>query len=371
MRGTALKSGGWQGRRPSVVVDGRLATMSDVARLAGVSAQTVSRVLKGSPAVAVTTRKRVEEAVTQLRYRPNPSARALATRRTMNLGVVSVGHAQWGPAVALFGIADAARRAGYGTSLAALDEVTRDSMGEALEHLAAVAVDGIIVIAPVKAAVAASEWMSSDVPVVFFEPGADNGTTIVGGDEVLAARLATRHLLELGHETVWHVSGPDGWLGTEARIRGWQAELAAGRAVSTERLIGDWGSGSGYRAGQELAKMDSVSAVFAANDQMALGVLKALREAGRSVPDDVSVVGFDDIPEAAFFQPALTTVRLDFTAIGRRCVARLLGMIEGRAVDVERFIDPQLIVRDTTAPPSWTRTAKPARGVGRGSSRTS
>lgn len=328
-----------------------VATMSDVARLAGVSPQTVSRVLNRHPSVTPATRDRVQEAAKLLRYRPNASARALATRRTMNLGVVSIGHSQWGPSVALFGIADAARQAGYATSVVTLDKITRESMREAFNHLAAVAVDGIVVIAPVEDAVAAAEGMRADVPVVFFEPGADNGTTIVAIDEALGARRATRHLLGLGHETVWHVGGPEGWLGSEARIRGWQTELAAARAVTTEVIVGDWSSASGYRAGQELGRHDDATAVFVANDQMALGVLKALGEAGRVVPGDISVVGFDDIPEAAFFQPALSTVRLDFTAVGHRCVARLLAMIREETVEPEPPLQPELIVRATTAPP--------------------
>lgn len=334
----------------AVSAEGR-ATMGDVARLAGVSPQTVSRVLNGHPSVTPATRDRVEEAVRLLRYRRNASARALATRQTMNLGVVSIGHSQWGPSVALFGIADAARQAGYGTSLVTLEKPTRARMSDAFNHLAAVAVDGIVVIAPVEDAVVAAEGVSAEVPVVFFEPGADNGTTIVAVDEVLGARRATQHLLGLGHETVWHVSGPDGWLGSEARIRGWQVELASARAITTEVIAGDWSSASGYRAGQELARHDDVTAVFVANDQMTLGLLKALTEEGRVVPNDVSVVGFDDIPEAAFFQPALTTVRLDFTAVGHRCVARLLAMMREETVEPEPAIQPELVVRATTAPP--------------------
>lgn len=355
-RSTRLSAGSPDSSVNTQTSDGRAraVTLSDVARLAGVSPQTVSRVLNGGPYVAAATRQRVEEAVAQLRYRPNASARALVTRRTMNLGVISVGHSQWGPSVALFGIAEAAREAGYATSVVSLGtEINQQTMRAAFDHLTAVAVDGIVVIAPVEAAVVSAEGVSADsadVPVVFFEPGADNGTTIVAIDEVLGARCATRHLLELGHETVWHVSGPDGWLGTEARVRGWHAELAAAGVVTHEVLVGDWSSASGYEAGKALARNRDITAVFVANDQMALGVLKALRESGRDVPGDVSVVGFDDLPEAAFFQPSLTTVHMDFTEVGRRCVERLLAMIRGQTLAPEPAVQPHLIVRATTAP---------------------
>lgn len=326
--------------------------MIDVARLAGVSHQTVSRVLNGSPHVRPQVRERVRHAVQQLDYRRNTAARALATRRSMNLGVVSFGISQYGPLQTLFGIAEAARPIGYATNLVSLgDNIDRKSVHAAIEHLLANFVDGIIVIAPVEGARAAVDAVPPDLPLVTFEPGVVNETTSVAIDEVLGARLATRHMLDLGHESVWQVSGPEGWLGTEARIRGWQAELTAARRIAHEVIVGDWSSASGYRAGQEIARNPEISAVFVANDQMALGVLQTLQESGRQVPGDVSVVGFDDIPEAAFFQPSLTTVRLDFPEIGRRCVERLMEMIQRIPLSPRPPLQPQLVVRSSTGPP--------------------
>jgi DNA-binding LacI/PurR family transcriptional regulator len=326
--------------------------MIDVARLAGVSHQTVSRVLNGSPHVRPQVRERVRHAVQQLDYRRNTAARALATRRSMNLGVVSFGISQYGPLQTLFGIAEAARPIGYATNLVSLgDNIDRKSVHAAIEHLLANFVDGIIVIAPVEGARAAVDAVPPDLPLVTFEPGVVNETTSVAIDEVLGARLATRHMLDLGHESVWQVSGPEGWLGTEARIRGWQAELTAARRIAHEVIVGDWSSASGYRAGQEIARNPEISAVFVANDQMALGVLQTLQESGRQVPSDVSVVGFDDIPEAAFFQPSLTTVRLDFPEIGRRCVERLMEMIQRIPLSPRPPLQPQLVVRSSTGPP--------------------
>lgn len=326
--------------------------MVDVARLAGVSHQTVSRVLNGNPNVRAEVRERVQHAIRQLGYRRNTAARALSTGRSMNLGVVSFDIWQYGPTHVLFGIADGARQVGYATSLVSLGDTDPGSARAAIDHLIGDSVDGIIVIAPVEGARAAVQAAPAHVPLVMFEPGIDNGTTRVAIDEVLGARLATRHLLELGHESVWQVSGPDGWLGTEARIRGWRAELTAARRVAHEVIAGDWSSASGYRAGQQIARNREITAVFAANDQMALGVLQALQQNGLAVPGDVSVVGFDDVPEAAFFQPALTTIRLDFPEIGRRCVERLLKMIQGMPLHPAPPLDPRLIVRSSAGPPS-------------------
>ncbi|NQX13749.1 LacI family DNA-binding transcriptional regulator [Microbacteriaceae bacterium VKM Ac-2855] len=312
--------------------------MVDVARLAGVSQQTVSRVVNGSHNVTPEIRERVERAVRQLRYRRNPAARALASRRSMNIGIVSFGLSQYGPSVALTGIADEARRSGYATNLVTLGAVDRSSMRAALDHLVADLVDGIVVLAPLTSAVHAIDGFEAAVPLVAFEPGgAPSGVTVVT-DEVAGARLATEHLLGLGHRTVHHLAGPRGWLATDARIRGWTAALsAAGRPLSPT-VVGDWSTRSGYYAGTELATDPDLTAVFAANDQMALGLLAAFADAGLRVPDDVSVIGFDDIPEAHYFHPGLSTVRFDFEAVGRLAVDRILALMGSD--DVENVVIP-------------------------------
>lgn len=329
----------------------RTPVMRDVARLAGVSHQTVSRVLNASPLVSDDVRARVEAAVEQLGYRRNDSARALASRRTMNLGVVSVGTWQYGPSVLLFSITEAARDAGYRTSLIGLPNIDGSNMRAALDRLTRDSVDGIVIMAPLTTAAAAVQGIRTDVPLVMFEPGLHNGTTLVSIDEALGARLATRHLLDLGHRTVHQVSGPAGWLGTEARLDGWRAELAAAGCVAHPPISGDWSSRSGYHAGQVIAADPQVTAVFVANDQMALGVYKALAEAGLSVPDDISVVGFDDTPEADSYHPALTTVRMDFAEVGRQCVDRLLRLIQGEVLEPTKAVRPELVVRASSAPP--------------------
>lgn len=327
-------------------------TMLDVGRLAGVSHQTVSRVLNGDPAVRPELLRRVQQAIQALGYTRNTAARALASRRSMSLGVVAYGLAQHGPSVALIGIAEAARQLDYATCLVTLAEVDRAAVQDALDHLIALSVDGIVVVAPVIAAIDVVRSLTSDVPLVCYECGPVNGTSSISINEALGARLATQYLLELGHATVAHVGGPDGWLGTEQRIAGWRSALLAARARIPEPVAGDWSAASGYRAGRAIARDLDMSAVFVANDQMALGVLRALHEAGRRVPEDVSVVGFDDIPECAYYQPALTTVRLDFDELGRRCVGRLMELIGGTAQPPELSLAPELVIRASSAAPS-------------------
>ncbi|NUU07862.1 LacI family DNA-binding transcriptional regulator [Leifsonia sp. C5G2] len=328
--------------------------MIDVARLAGVSQQTVSRVVNGSPNVAPDVRDRVETAIQQLRYRRNPAARALANGRTMNIGIVSFGLAQYGPSVALSGIADEARKAGYATNLVTLGDVDRAAMKAALEHLVEDSVDGIVVLAPVQAALEAISGLDAGVPLVFFEPGASEGTRSVATDEVSGAELATRHLLDLGHETVWQVAGPGGWLGSDARLRGWAQTLASEGRVTNQVFAGDWSTRSGYAAGVEIAENPAITAVFVANDQMALGVIKALTDAGLRVPEDVSVVGFDDVPESQYYCPALTTIRLDFEEVGRLAVDRILHLMRGGQAGPLPRVSPTLVVRQSAAPPSRT-----------------
>lgn len=336
-------------------------TMLDVGRLAGVSHQTVSRVLNGDPAVGPELLNRVQEAIKILGYTRNTAARVLASRRSMSLGVVTYGLAQHGPSVALIGIADAARQLDYATSLVTLAEVDRAAVQDALDHLIALSVDGIVVVAPVSAVSEVVGSLTATVPLVCFECGPTNSETSVSINEALGARLATEHLLELGHATVTHVSGPEGWLGTEQRIAGWRAALLAANVPPPEPVAGDWSAASGYRAGQRIARDASVTAVFVANDQMAVGVLQALHEGGRRVPQDVSVVGFDDIPESAFYKPALTTVRLDFAELGHRCVARLMDHIRGTAAPPDPSLTPELVVRASAAAPTGRTEARRTR----------
>jgi DNA-binding LacI/PurR family transcriptional regulator len=331
----------------------RAPVMSDVGRLAGVSHQTVSRVINGSRHVSPQTRERVVRAMNELGYRPNSIARALVTGRSRTLGVVSFDTTLYGPASTLFGIERAAHEAGYFIVVASLRALDRSSVPEAIERLRVHGVDGVLVIVPDAESAEALLHAPPDIPLVSVESGPESEIPVVAVDQFEGATLATRHLLELGHETVHHLTGP--LASTEAlqRIDGWRATLAAAGAPCPEALVGDWSARAGYHQGQRLARDGAVSAIFAANDQMALGVLRALHEAGRRVPDEVSIVGFDDVPESPFFIPPLTTVRQDFGEVGSRSLRVLVRAIEnlasGKRPPAGSLVAPELVVRASTA----------------------
>src|SRR4051812_25392828 len=306
----------------------RRPVMSDVARLAGVSHQTVSRVINDSDHVRAETRARVEMAMRQLDYRPNSVARALVTGRSQTLGVVSFDTTLYGPASTLFGIERAAHDAGYFITIASLEALDRPSVLDAIERLRVQGVDGILVIAPQDGGARALMQAPAGVPLVAVEAGPQDVVPVASVDQLAGARAATEHLLALGHRTVWHIAGPDDWLEAKARVAGWRAALEARRAPVPAPLVGDWSARSGHDLAARLAADPEVTAIFVANDQMALGALRALHEAARRIPQDISVVGFDDIPEAPYFTPPLTTVRQDFDEMGRRGLRLLLERIE-------------------------------------------
>lgn len=328
----------------------RPAAITDVAELAGVSYQTVSRVLNHSPQVSSDTRERVLAAIRQLDYRPNSMARALVTGRSNTVGVVSFDTTLYGPASTLFGIERAAHEAGYAVSVASLHALNRGNVLAAIQQLRDQGVDGVAVIAPLRAGVEALRHLSSDFPVVAVSAGPDTAMPVAAVDQRGGAASATQHLLQLGHRTVWHIAGPRDWKEAEERIEGWRAALELHGAGVPAVLRGDWTARSGHELGQELLRTPDVTAVFVANDQMALGLLSAWHEAGRQVPRDLSIVGFDDIPEAAYFTPPLTTVRQDFPELGRRCLRVLLARVEGGTVPQRVVVLPELVVRASTAP---------------------
>ena len=326
--------------------------MGDVARLAGVSHQTVSRVINHSEHVSPQTRARVVDAMQTLGYRPSSIARALVTGRTNTIGVVSFDTTLYGPASTMFGIERAAHRAGYFTITVSLQSLDRPSIDAAVTRLSGQGVEGMLVIAAEIPAVNALPDLPRDLPVVAVEAGPDRGVSVVAIDQHAGAVAATRHLLDLGHSTVFHIAGPPDWQEARLRLTGWHETLSAAKVEAPNPLTGDWSPRSGYELASGLVRSDDVTAIFVANDQMALGALRALHESGRRVPRDVSIVGFDDIPESAFFTPPLTTVRQDFLDMGERGFALLQRAIEsGRSTEHHEVIGPQLVVRESTAAP--------------------
>ncbi|WP_152360183.1 LacI family DNA-binding transcriptional regulator [Microlunatus speluncae] len=331
----------------------RRPSMADVARRAAVSAQTVSRVANGRTNVDASTRSRVQQAMAELGYRPNRAARALKAGRFHAIGVITSYLTSYGMMRTLDEIVLAATAAQYSITLLPIT-ATRGGVSGAIDRLSEQAVDGIIVTIEPHLLVGAEVTLPDDVPIVVVNSGSGEALSQIDSDQAGGARLATRHLLDLGHRSVWHLAGPAESASAADRTRGWAETLRAAGLEPPPVLVGDWTAESGYRQGAALAERDDVTAVFAANDQLALGLIQALHEAGRSVPGEISVVGFDDLPESAYFWPPLTTVAQDFAEIGRNAVALLLDRIESPAGGAlgERVIETRLVLRQSTAPPA-------------------
>ncbi|KQU31149.1 MULTISPECIES: LacI family DNA-binding transcriptional regulator [unclassified Rhodococcus (in: high G+C Gram-positive bacteria)] len=327
--------------------DGRPPVMADVARLAGVSHQTVSRVINGQNNLRPETRERVQRAIDQLGYRPNRAARALVTKRSATIGIIGSKLGFWGPSTTHRTVQSAAREAGFSVSAVSLTTLSRDELVDAMHHLHDQGVEGIVLIAATDDAVAAARSEEAVVPVVVVEGDPLTSRWTVGIDQVGGARLATRHLVDSGHRRIAHLAGPLGWAEARAREQGWREVLDEAGLPWTPPLRGDWSARSGFERGSRLAADPDVTAVFCANDQMALGLLRAFHEHGRRVPEDVSVVGFDDIPEAAYLIPPLTTIRQNFTEVGRRAIEILRAAIDGTG-GPETQIAPELVVRAST-----------------------
>ncbi len=327
----------------------RAPNIRDVARLAGVSYQTVSRVLNDSPSIKPSTRQRVLDIIQEVGYRPNAAARALVTSRSRTIGVLAAHMAHYGPATSVTAIEEAAREAGYRLSITNISTTDYPSIRSALDYLMSQSIEALVVIAPQVRVFDAIRELSIGVPFVTLESsGRDNGHSM-SVDQVLGARLATRHLIEQGHTEIMHISGPQDWIEAEARMQGYLQEVTEAEVRTRAPILGDWTASFGYRAGLELLRFRDFTAVFAGNDQMALGFIHACRELGVDVPGDVSVVGFDDIPEAAHFFPPLTTVRQNFTEIGRRSIELLLGELRGGGHADSQLIAPELVVRQSVA----------------------
>jgi DNA-binding LacI/PurR family transcriptional regulator len=326
--------------------------MVDVARLAGVSHQTVSRVLNNHPNVRQETARRVRAAIAELNYRPNRAARALVTGRSQLLGVVALNTSLFGPASLLTAFEGAAAAAGFAVSVGNVANLDRASISAVVERHLDQRVAGIVVIAPVASAADALDHLTTDVPFVTIDGDPERNRAGVTVNQALGAHLATRYLLERGHSTVWHVTGPLEWFDAALRVRGWEQTLRDAGAEVPPVLPADWSAASGYRVGQTIARIPEVTAVFAANDHLALGILRALHEHGKRVPEDLSLVGFDDVPEAGYFIPPLTTVRPDFHAVARHALELLLGQIEaGVSSTAQMMLPPTLIERRSVAAP--------------------
>lgn len=326
-----------------------MANITDVARLAGVSHQTVSRVLNNENTVRPSTKARVEAAIAELKYRPSMVARALVTRKTRTIGLISTGNPLYGPSSTALGFNEAAREAGYQVTIASMSKSDRATILEAIDILLAQNVEALVLIASDFASIEAIQDVELGVPLITAESSGRMGVHSVSIDQFHGAELATTYLADLGHRSIVHLSGPPGSLDAAERERGWRSVLASRGLEIREPVAGDWSPESGFEATGRLLDDGEFTAIFSANDQMALGVLHALSDRGLRVPQQISIVGFDDIPEAAHFIPPLTTVRQDFGELGRRIVEALLKVLGGDQFGEPLRIEPRLIVRSSAA----------------------
>jgi DNA-binding LacI/PurR family transcriptional regulator len=326
--------------------------MVDVALLARVSTQTVSRVANGSPDVRAATRRHVIAAMNELGYRPNSAARALRRGSFRTIGVITFSLSSLGNMRALEAIALHAARQDFAITLIPVAAPTQAGIQGAFSRLGELAVDAVIAIMEVHLLDAATDTLPPGVKVVVVDPNAGDGYSVVDTDQVDGVQKAVKHLLDLGHETVWHVAGPEDSFASKRRAAAWRTTLtAAGRSVPPV-IRGDWSANSGYTAGLRIADEPGCTAVFAANDSMALGILRALREKGKSVPEDISLVGFDDVPEASSYAPPLTTVHQDFADVGKQCVDNVLQQIRTNTTEPGVPLVPtRLVIRQSTAAP--------------------
>jgi DNA-binding LacI/PurR family transcriptional regulator len=305
------------GRRPSI---------RDVAREADVSHQTVSRVLNDHPSIRPETRSRVLEVMERLQYRPNRAARALVTSRSQTIGILAAASTQYGPASSTAAIEAAARERGYWVSTANIDARDPDSIAAGLSHLTAQAIEGLVVIAPQVRVFRAIAAMQLDIPYVTLQSTVRDPGHTMGVDQIAGARMATRHLIELGHRGIYHLAGPQDWVEAEARMRGFLEEMSDNDIPTTAPILGDWSAEFGYHAGRELLRVRDFTAIFSSNDQMALGLMHAIRDEGLDV-------------------------RQDFPELGRRCVELLLGGAASPEEGGATAIVPELVVRSSTARP--------------------
>jgi LacI family transcriptional regulator len=332
----------------------RRVTLHDVARHAGVSYQTVSRVINENPHVSKSTRQRVLRSVKELGYQPNYAARSLVTRRSHLLEVITFGATHFGPSQMVTHVERAARRLGYNLILSNIAEMSLSEIRRAIDSLSGRLVDGMILIIPV-VGVGYEDLtgLCRGIPFVMIDTRLGSNTPGVVINQHYGSQLATQHLIDVGHRRLCEISGPLNWFGAIARHESWRATLRSAGLEPGESFEGDWTALGGYRAARKLLDGGAVfTGLVVGNDQMALGAMRALRENGLRVPEDVSIVGFDDIPEAVCFEPPLTTVRQDFDALGTQSVEYLVDLIDQPDTPLQqRVLYPALIIRQSTLPP--------------------
>lgn len=329
--------------------------MADVGRVARVSAQTVSRYFTGAGYVSAETRVRIEAAIEELAYRPNRAARSLRTNRSDTIGVLTIGPLNYGSSTIITGLTGAARAASYPLMITHLaidmdDPMARPEIRRALDGFVSTRVDGLVVSTPFLGTEDLLNHFEETVPVVTISGRPRVTTDTVDVDSHAAGLQATRHLIELGHRRILHVAGPSNHNEAFERLRGYQDALACAGLEPLPVLRGDWSSESGHAAGLAVGPAD-FTAVFSGNDQMALGFIAAMRERGLTAPGDFSIVGVDDMPDARYFAPALSSMYMDFTSLGAAAFTMIHRRINKGEPQAQHVLTPVLIPRESSAPP--------------------
>jgi LacI family transcriptional regulator len=336
------------------------ATIKEVASVAGVSTQTVSRVINERPDVSPETRKRVQEVIKKLSYQPSALARSLISQRSHTLGVVTAGLRHIGPSRTLSGITAAAEEADYSILLKELPSYDTEDISPIFQAFHSRHVDGIIW--AVSEVGENRKWLNNppadvEVPLVFITMAPRDDLSIVTIDNYLGGRMAMAHLLEQGYRKIGHISGPLEWWEARQRMAAWKDALTdAGLETNDSHCVeGNWSSASGALAIEKLYdQYPDLDAIFVANDQMALSVLQFCAERKICVPQDLGVVGFDNMAESAFFSPALTTVQQDQNQVAKIAVAQVIRIIESGWQEAEPvqprsiILPPTLVVRQSS-----------------------
>lgn len=324
------------------------ANIYDVAERAGVSHQTVSRVLNNHSSLKPETREKVERAIADLHYRPNQAARQLVTSESRIIGILIVGTELYGPWAILNAMEREARKEGYSVISISVLPDSPDSWHEGIEQLRNLNIDGAITIALPNVIVKEVEKSLSNATIVIVDTEPGKKFDAVNLDNLLGGKIATEHLIALGHTAIAHITGPIPGYESQMRLQGYEEAMKAAK-LKTDVIEGDWSIATGYAKGLEIAARKVLpTAIFCANDHIALGVAKALNEKKVRVPHDVSLVGFDDIPESAFFTPSLTTISQNFDQLGHLAITRALQQIKEPGKRETFMIEPQLIARDSS-----------------------
>mgnify|MGYP001034684712 CR=1 FL=1 len=326
----------------------RPANIYDVAKHAGVSHQTVSRVLNESEKVAEKTREKVEQAITELGYQRNNAARSLVTSQTRMIGVVMTNTGFFGPNSTMRAMEEQARANGYFAVSVSVDPESPDSIEAGIRQMKDLGVDALVMIAPQIVSLEIARPLLGGIPIVILDHSQEAGLFSVTIDDYLGAKKATRYLVESGHKNLLHVSGPVGWFESDARIRGFEDACKELSIESPKILRGSWESESGYQLAKEVVKTNA-TAVFCANDQLAIGLMRGLHELGVDIPNEISIVGYDDLPESKYLNPPLTTIRQDFEQLGKRLMTLLLEELAGDTSVRRETIEPELVIRGSVS----------------------